>query len=110
MQIRKPLAFLRMSDRIELELQVQQQPLLILAHLAQIRSHRIDPLADLRKAQQPGRQHSHIAADIVFKDGKKHIFFILEVVIKRPTRLTRLQRDIFDPRVLKPIPCEDRSC
>ena len=55
------------------------------------------------KPSSSGTELGQIASHIFFKDGKKNIILIFEVVVKGATRLARAQSNVFDAGMFEAV-------
>ena len=84
-----------MTNRVKLKLQIQEHALSIPADTGQVFHQSLNFFRGSRRRGEQGRQLRPVALYVLLENRTKNIFFVLEVVVKRATRLSRIRCNIF---------------
>ena len=98
------LSLLRMPDHVDLELEVQQDTLFVAKKLFQMLGKNVNSRVEVGAASD---NSFLIPRNIFFKNGKKYVFFISEIIVESAAGLPCPSRDVFNASRLEAVAREE---
>ena len=96
------------ANGVKLELQGEQHAGPIIDEAEQKPRKDLEPFLAGKNPAEPFQQHFAIAGDVIFHNGKEHVFLVLEVRVEGSTRFAGSGRDVLQARGFKAVARENQ--